>query len=309
MNFAFVTRAIGAAQLALKAHAPTIMVSGGVVAMGAGAVVACKKTLRVEEVLEKHTTDLERIQEGQSLKLSSYTDEDARNDRIKVYTRASWDMTKLYAVPGVLFVGGALTVFAGHRLLLRRNATLAVAFTACFEAFEKYRERVRAEQGSEADQRYLNGYVVKEVYDDDSGKTQLITTRDWDGDPNGDPYNRVFGQGESKEWVNDLSINKMLVQTQQKFAQQRLNHYGVLWLSEVYESLGFEVNDISRVVGWKVRMLPDGSKDIPVVDFGLDKPHPDDWKYSQDKAIYLDFNCQGLIVGGKIQKIIEQAMS
>jgi Family of unknown function (DUF6353) len=304
MNLAFVSRAIGAAQLALKAHAPTIMVTGGVVAMGAGSVVACKKTLKVEEVLEKHTTDLERIREGQSLKLDSYTQDDARNDRLKVYTRASWDLTKLYAVPGVLFVGGALTVFAGHRLLLRRNATLAVAFTAVFEAFEKYRERVRAEQGSDFDQAMLTGYTVKEVIDDD-GKVRAIATRDWDNMDEIDPYNRVFGQGESREWVHDLSINRMYVTTQQKFAQRLLNNRGYLWLSEVYESLGFEVNDIARVTGWKVRILPDGTKDIPVVDFGLDKPHPDDWKYSQDKAIYLDFNCQGLIVGGKIQKILE----
>jgi len=44
-----------------------------------------------------------------------------------------------------------------------------------------------------------------------------------------------------------------------------------------------------------------------MIDFGLDTPLPDDWKYSREKAIYLDFNCQGLIVGGKLQKILERA--
>lgn len=306
MNLAFVSRAIGAAQLALKAHAPTLMVSGGVVAMGAGSVIACKKTLQVEEVLEKHVTDLERIQEGQSLELASYTPEIARNDRIKVYTRVAWDMTKLYAVPGILFGGGAVAVFAGHRLLLQRNATLAIAFTAVAEAFEKYRSRVRNEMGSDFDQAMLTGYKVKEVIDEE-GNVKTIATRDWDNIDEIDPYNRVFAQGESSEWVNDLGINKMFVATQERMAQRLLVDRGHLWLSEVYHCLGFPENDISRVVGWRVKVLPDGSKDIPVVSFGLDKPHPDDWKYSQEKAIYLDFNCHGLIVGGKIQKILEQA--
>lgn len=306
MNLAFVTRAIGAAQLALKAHAPTIMVTGGVVAMGAGSVIACKKTLQIEEVLEKHTTDLERIEEGASLKLASYTPEIARNDRIKVYTRASWDLTKMYAVPGVIFIGGAALVFGGHRIMMKRNATLAIAFTALEQAFEKYRERVRADRGSEFDQGMMNGFVTKEIIDEE-GNVKTIATRDWDGDPNGDPYNRVFEQGASSQWVPDLGINKMFVASQERFAQQLLIQRGYLWLSEVYKALGFEENDISRVVGWKVKRLPDGSRDIPVVDFGLDKPHPDDWKYNKEHAIYLDFNCHGLIVGGKIQKILERS--
>jgi hypothetical protein len=306
MNLAFVTRAIGAAQLALKAHAPTIMVTGGVVAMGAGSVIACKKTLRIEEVLEKHTTDLERIEEGASLKLASYTPEIARNDRIKVYSRAALDLTKMYAVPGVIFIGGAALVFGGHRIMMKRNATLAIAFTALEQAFQKYRERARDAMGSDFDQAMMSGYVTKEIIDEE-GNVKTIATRDWDGDPNGDPYNRVFEQGASSQWVPDLGINKMFVNCQEQLAQKLLIARGHLWLSEVYQSLGFPENDISRVVGWKVTRLPDGSKDIPVVSFGLDKPHPDDWKYNKEHAIYLDFNCHGLIVGGRVQKALEQA--
>ena len=82
---------------------------------------------------------------------------------------------------------------------------------------------------------------------------------------------------------------------------------GYLWLSEVYECLGFPENDICRIVGWRVRTLPDGSRDIPHVDFGLDHPHPDDWKYNRENAIYLDFNVQGMIVGGKVQRALEAA--
>lgn len=305
MNFEFVTRAIGAAQLALKAHAPTLMVAGGVAAMGAGAVVACKKTLQVEDLLVDPTTELERIEEAQSLQLESFNQDRARGARIGVYTKTAYRLSKHYIVPGVLFVGGAALVFKGHHMMIKRNAVLGMAFTAVTEAFNRYRQRVVAEQGSEADQRYAHGHVVREIYDDESGKVQLVTSRDWD--ENSDPYNRIFDQASSSMWKADLSINKMLVGSQQRFAQERLMRQGHLYLSDVYESLGLQVNDISRVVGWKVQILPDGSKDIPFVDFGLDKPHPDDWKYSKEHAIYLDFNCQGLIIGGKVQRILESS--
>lgn len=301
----YLTRAIGAVRLAAKANAPTIMVVGGVGSMTVGAILGAKQTLKVEEVLAKHTPDLEKIQRGQDLGLASYTKDVARTDRIKVYTRAGLDLTKLYAAPAALFIGGAGLVFGGHRMLIQRNATLAIAYTGLKKVFDAYRERVRNEFGSEVDQAMYSGYETKLLNEGTKHEAE-IHTRDWSNSSN-DPYNRVFEQGATTAWEPDLDINRMFVTQQQKFAQQLLNRRGYLYLSEVYSALGFPESDISRVVGWKVRTLPDGSRDIPFVDFGLDKPHPDDWKFSNEKAIYLDINCQGLIVGGKVQKILEQS--
>lgn len=307
MNTRFITTAYAGAKLALKAKAPTLMVVGGVVAMGAGTVLACKQTLKVEEVLAKHTPDLEKIKQGESLELSSYTKEVAQSDRFRVYSRAGIDLGRVYAVPVIVWGSGAALVFGGHRLLLQRNATLALAFTGLKQSFDAYRGRVVEHFGHEVDQRMLGGHVIREkILDEATGEVQDVHGRDWDTAGN-DPYNRVFEQGASASWRNDLSTNKLFIQHHQKFAQDLLNRRGHLYLSEVYEALGFPESDLSRVVGWKVTRNADGSKDFPVVDFGLDKPMPDDWKYSRENAIYLDFNCQGLIVGGKVQKILERA--
>lgn len=302
----YLTRAIGAAKLALKANAPTLMVAGGVVSMGAGTVIACKQTLKIEEVLANHVPSLEKVEQGEKLELSSYGKKEAQQDRIKIYTRAGLELGKVYAIPVVLWTGGAALVFGGHRMMVKRNATLALAFTGLKSAFDKYRQNVVETFGSDADQAMYGGHVTREVVDPVTGEKSIVQERDWDSSA-GDPYNRIFEQGATSAWEPDLSVNRMFVANQQRFAQQLLNRRGYLWLSEVYSALGFPENDISRVVGWKVTKLPDGSKDIPFVDFGLDKPHHDDWKFSKENAIYLDFNCQGLIVGGKIQKILEQA--
>jgi hypothetical protein len=302
----YLTRGIAAAKLLVKAKGPTIMVVTGVASMGAAVIAGGKATLKVEDVMAKHTPDLDKIAQGEALTLKNYTKDDARSDRFKVYAAVAVDLGKVYAVPAVLFIGGAGLVFGGHNIMLKRNATLAIAFTAVKNQFDRYRQRVVAEQGHEADQRFMNGYVVKEVIDGETGQVAMITTRDWDESAL-DPYNRVFEQGATTQWEPDLSVNRTFIEQQQRFANQLLGLNGILYLSDVYKSLGFPETDISRITGWKVKKNPDGSRDIPFVDFGLNKPHPDDWKYNQEKAVYLDINCQGLIVGGKVQKIIEAA--
>lgn len=302
----YLTRAVGALRLASKAHAPTIMVVSGVVSMGVSVISASKQTLKVEEVLTPHVEDLEKVQHGLDANLKGYDVKSARHDRAVIYGRVAKDLTVLYAVPSVLFCGGAALVFGGHRILLKRNATLAIAFTSVKKAFDFYRENVRNEFGNAADQAMLRGHQVKEFIDPETGKTTTAKVPNW-SDEQVDPYNRVFERGATNQWHNDLGVNRMFIAGQQRMAQILLGQRGHLYLSEVYEALGFPETDISRVVGWKAKLNPDGTKDIPVIDFGLDRPMPDDWKYNRENAIYLDFNCQGLIVGGKVQKALERA--
>lgn len=302
----FLTIAYHATKLAVKAHAPTIMVVSGVASMTGGTVLACKQTLKIEEVLEPHTKMLEKVQHGETLQLEGYSNDDARGDRFRVYGRVAVDLTKLYAVPGALFIGGAGLVFSGHHIMIKRNATLAIAFTGLKKSFDAYRGRVVNALGHDADQAFMHGAVVREIVDPETGAVVTVATRDWDASRK-DPYNRVFEQGASASWQPDLGVNKMFLHHQQKFAQERLSRQGYLYLSDVYQALGFPESDISRVVGWKVERNPDGSRNFPVVDFGLDKNVPDDWKYSHEDNVYLDFNCQGLIIGGKVQKILELA--
>lgn len=298
----YLTRGIAAAKLLVKAKGPTIMVVTGVASMGAAVVTAGKATLKVEDVMAKHTPDLDKIAQGEALTLKNYTKDDARSDRLKVYAAAGLDLGKIYAVPAILFVGGAGLVFGGHHIMLKRNATLAIAFTALKNQYDRYRARVVESFGSEADQAMLGGSFTRNIGTEEEPIWE--NRRDWD-EAALDPYNRVFEQGATTQWEDDLYCNRVFIEQQQAFANKLLGLNGIVYLSDVYKSLGFPETDISRITGWKVKQLPDGSRDIPFIDFGLNKPHPDDWKYNQEKAIYLDINCQGLIVGGKVQKIIE----
>lgn len=305
MNLQFITQAVGATRLVLKAHAPTLMVVGGVASMGASVVTASRKTLYIEQLLEPHVEKLEEINDLAGRHQISYTEKMARSDRYRVYGRIAYASAKHYAVPAVLFFGGSGLVFGGHRILLQRNATLAIAFTGLQKAFDKYRENARNTMGAEFDQAMISGFVHKQIVDPETDKVVDVNGRDWHAEEMADPYARVFEQGETTEWRPDIGMNKHFIATQRKFAQEKLNAQTYLYLSDVYESLGFEETPISRLVGWKVTRNPDGSKEYPVIDFGLDRPLPDDWKYSQEHAVYLDFNCK-LIIGGDVQKALEK---
>lgn len=301
-----IVRAYHAAKLAAKANAPTIMVAGGVAAMGASVITASKQTLKAEQVLAVHVPKLEKIQAARALDVKGYQDEEALQDRFKVYTATAWDLGKLYAVPTVLFVSGAGLVFGGHHIMLKRNAALSIAFTTLQKAFAKYRQNSVEAMGPEFDRAMMGGWKSQEILDEKTGKTETVSVYDWDSEIS-DPYNMVFDQGNSTQWEPDLGINKGFVAIQQEYAQEKLLRQGVLYLSEVYKSLGFPETPISRIVGWKISVNPDGSKDIPVVDFGLNKVENQQFMYGPDHSIYLDFNCQGLVVGGIVQKIMEQA--
>lgn len=298
------TRAIGAIKLASKAHAPTIMVVSGVVSMGASVIIASKKTLNLENTLAPHVSNYEGVEDLKST--NGIGEKDAKILQRKIVVHGIVDTGKNYFVPGVLFVGGACLVFGGHRIMLQRNATLAIAFTGLQKAYDAYRQNVRNNFGEETDQAMLNGWTHKEVIDPKTGKTEWVQSRDWDA-PENDPYNRVFSRETSDQWINDLGVNKLFISNQQRMANIALGLQGYLYLNDVYESLGMPPTDIGQVCGWKVTRLPDGTKNIPFIDFGLDKKMPDDWKYNVENEIYLDINCQGLIVGGQVQKELEKA--
>jgi hypothetical protein len=299
------TRAIGAAKLAMHAKSPTLFVVGGVIAMGAAAVVACRQTVKADGVLEPHTIKLEELKSQEAAVVSGREKgsiSDIQAEKTQIYINGFTEVAKVYAVPVVMFVGGAVMVFRGHSIMQQRNAALAVAFTTLKRNMDAYRARVIAEQGHEADQRFMSG--SKETISTKDGYPRKIDTRDFDT-ADDHIYNRVFSQVTSNQWQNDLGANMHFIACQQRFAQQALNKYGYLYLSEVYRSLGIAESSESRICGWKITYLPDGTRNIPIVDFGIDKPLSNDWKYSAERAVYLDFNCQGLIVGGKVQKILE----
>lgn len=101
-------------------------------------------------------------------------------------------------------------------------------------------------------------------------------------------YGRIFNQN-CPMWDPNREVNLMFLRHTQDYFNELLKLKGKVYLSDVYEQLGFPVTDASRCVGWcyyEGNVMGDN-----YIDFELPKEFTDDG----DSDIPLDFNVDGII--------------
>ena len=110
----------------LQKKSPEILVVAGVVGVVVSAVMACTATPKALKVAEKTSEDIDRIQNAEESGVTqageTYTQEDARNDRIQVYSHTGFQYVKLYA-PAILLGAASITcILTSHKILRKRNS-------------------------------------------------------------------------------------------------------------------------------------------------------------------------------------------
>ena len=105
----------------IKKHSPEILVVAGVVGVVTSGVMACKATLKVNEVLDEAKDNVERIHEakdnGATVVGQPYDENDAKKDLTLVYVQTGVKLAKLYApaiAVGALSITG---IVASNRIL------------------------------------------------------------------------------------------------------------------------------------------------------------------------------------------------
>ena len=91
------TRAIGKAGLTLKKHSPEILAAVGTVGVVASAVMACKATTKISEILDDTNDQLNTIREAANTSelADQYSAEDAKKDTTIVYVQTGVKFVKL----------------------------------------------------------------------------------------------------------------------------------------------------------------------------------------------------------------------
>lgn len=105
-------------------------------------------------------------------------------------------------------------------------------------------------------------------------------------------YHSLFGP-QCSGWTKDPEYNKMFLQQQQVYANDRLRARGHLFLNDVYDMLGIARTKTGQVVGW-VYTFENAIGDN-FVDFGL----RDSVKFkneNDEEHIMLEFNVDGNIL-------------
>lgn len=301
-----VTRTLNRTAFKFKKHSPEILVVAGVVGTVASAVMACKATTRVSEILEEAKDTVDLIHEGMEvgeIKGHEYPEDVAKKDLTITYAQTGLKLAKLY---GPAIIVGSLSITAiltGHNITRKRNIALAAAYTAIDKGFKEYRGRVVERFGEALDKELRYNIKAKEieetVTDKDGNETTVKKTVEVADivDPNEySPYARFFDDG-CTGWTKDPEYNLMFLRDQQRYANDLLQSKGHLYLNEVYDMLGIPRTKAGQIVGWIYdEKNPVGDN---LVDFGIydtHKPKNRDFVNGYERAILLDFNVDGNIL-------------
>lgn len=280
-----VTRKAAHQMLLAQKNSPAILFGAGVVGMVGSTVLACRATLKLQEVLEKTEGDLTM---AKTLEHREYSDTDRQKDVAIIYTRTVVNVGRLYA-PAILLGAASIGCLAkSHSILSERNLALTAAYAIVDKAFGEYRGRVIEKYGEDQDREFRFESEEVEIIDEKGRQT----TQMMPGPDASSMYARFFDQ-YSPSWSKEPSYNLLFLRCQQNYANDMLKARGHIFLNEVYDMLGMERSRAGSVVGWIISH--DGDN---YIDFGVfkgDSRNSRDFVNGREGSILLDFNVDGII--------------
>ena len=289
-----------------KKHSPEILAVTGVVGVVTSAVMACKATTKVNDIINEAKETVDKIHEsvGKGLHTSDgekYTEEVAKKDLTIVYAQTGLKFVKLYGSSVALGIASIACLLGSNHILRKRNLALAAALTNVATSFKEYRGRLVDRFGKDVDRELRFGIKAKEIEEtvvDKDGNETTVTKTVEVVDPNTahSLYSIVFCEGNTG-WTRNAELNKVFLIQQQNWANDKLKMNGVLTLNEVYDMVGAPRTAYGQIAGWV--WTEDGTIGDNFVDFGIFDVNNEkacDFINGREKSIILDFNCIGNIL-------------
>lgn len=297
------TRALNRAALKIRKHSPEILVASGIVGVVTSTVMACKATTKIDEVLtesKEHVEMTKKYVEDNGF-TEKYTENDYKKDLTIMYTQRGVKLAKLYAPAVILGTVSITAILAGHNILRKRNVALAAAYATVDKGFKEYRGRVIERFGEELDKELKYNIKAKDVEEvkvnEETGKEEITKQTVNVADPNAySDYARFFDDG-CTGWTKDPEYNLMFLKDQQRYANDRLQSKGSLFLNEVYDMLGIPRTKAGACVGWifdEKNPVGDNFVDFGIYDMYNERKR--DFVNGYERTILLDFNVDGNIL-------------
>ena len=299
----------------LKKASPTIMIVGAAIGGVTAAVLACKATIKAQDILNEHNTAVktihttkEQIEQGviQLDEGESYTEKDFKNDITTTYVQTGLKLAKVYAPAVTLGAVSLGCMFGSHHIMSKRNASLTAAYIALDKAFEEYKSRVSDRFGSrvqeelehnikavELESKSTNEQVVEETIKEYKDIAMQHTS----------PYTCIFDETVDT-WQPDNMMNRTYLFLMEQSANKRLRTQGHLFLNDVLASLGTHggvtlKTPEGQIVGWIYD--PNDPTRQSHVDFGVTNYVEGDEALNSfinggERSVMLRFNCDGPII-------------
>lgn len=284
------------AVMKLKKHSPEILVVAGIAGTVVSAVLACKATTKVAEILDETKGTLNTIHEGMetgAINGQEYTTEDGKKDTVVVYAQTGMKLAKLYGSAIILGTLSITSILASNNILRKRNVALGAAYAAIDKSFKEYRGRVIERFGEQVDTELKYGIKAKKFeeieVDPETGKEKKVKKTVMVADPNLQSDYAVYFDSKSRNYETNPDYNRMFLKAQQAFANDKLQTRGHLFLNEVLDDLDLPRTPAGQIVGW-TKDGPDGYVNFRIVEV---ERETEDGRH--EPALLLDFNVEGNI--------------
>lgn len=297
------TKATSRTGFFIKKKSPEILFAEGVVIFIGTVVLACRATLKADEVLDHHREKMRDIEDAKDIAdhnaeaAMEYDDELYLQDRRNQTIKTAVELTKLY-VPVIAMGALSITCFMVSRNIMhKRYLGVVAAYNAVNEAFNTYRKRVRDEYGEQLDRHFRYGTTydtMKEEIVDENGKKkkQDVEVSNTSTDMALPSDNAVFFDESNPNWDPNPNFSLMFLRAKQNYWNDQLQIRGHVFLNEVLLDMGFEHTTVGSVVGW---MKGEGDN---FIDFGLydqNKENVRNFVNGKDNVVLLEFNHNGVI--------------
>lgn len=295
-------------------HSPEIWLGVGIVAIIGGVVYACNKSRSLNEMSETYENEKEYIrdkrntavckvipdavdadtmtpadaEDADEMKAIALADKTEKRDLLKLRAEYALEYTRMYAPAVIMITSGLSMVIYGHRILNKRNAALLSAYATLEEAFNEYRNRVKARYGDSVEDDIYHAREYKEITSvvEEDGKKKKIKDLVPVVTEQVGPYARFFEEATSREWFKSFESNRTFLMANMNMANDKLHRDHFLLLNTVYEMLGLKPDPTGALCGWALD--GDDSDGDTFVDFGIIADE-------ENNRFLLNFNCQGMV--------------
>lgn len=281
-----ISKAVATKVLKAKHKSPHVFFAAGVAGVVGATFLACKATLKLEETIDEITDELQEVKARDNNRLPDKSaDSDYYKDVVYVYGKSAVKLGRLYGPAVGLGAISIASLTGAHVQLARRNAALTAAFAGLTKTYNEYRARVIEEIGAEREKDiYMD--LRNEEFEDEKGKKKVERVIG----PNGfSPYARMFDE-QNPNFLKNAEMNRIFLQVQQNYLNDKLNARGYVFLNEAYDQLDMPHSKAGQVVGWVLDDDGDG-----FIDFGLHEATAAGFTDGYEPRVILDFNVDGNI--------------
>ena len=301
------------AQLTVRKHSPEILMVAGVIGTVAGAVMACKETLELEDVLDECKQEKMELEEQYTM-CEEYSEDALKKDQVKLTIKQVAKIVKLYAPSVIMEATSIGVIFASNDIMRKRNASMAAAYATLNSMYKRYRQNVIESYGEEVDKDMRFGVKHEKVTEiDEDGNKVKVDARIVDLDNTAlaiSDYSRFFQMGCKGFDASSGRYNLLYLKGIQAMFNNKLIADGYVMLNDVYRELGFD----TIPEGWSIGWVYDEANPIGdnYIDFGLYEARNKNQRAVNDwePVILMDFNVDGnLYEDPKLYSLLKKKMN